>query len=97
MQIVRSEEYEEMKKSFFRRHKRDFQIDTRGSFAEKYYKTYVFEDGAIWYEVMMRIYEGAEAEVHGIKIPVEVELTQTEFWSSDDSESRYYFEPWDVG
>ena len=28
MQIVRSEEYEEMKKSFFRRHKRDFQIVT---------------------------------------------------------------------
>ena len=97
MNIVTYNEYEEMKKKFFCKHNNDFQCDTRGNSAEYYRKTYVFGDGAIWYEVMMKIYTGAEAEVHGIKILVEVELMQTEFWSSDDSESRYYFEPWDVG
>lgn len=97
MKIVRSAEYEDMKKSFFRKHNNDFHCYTRGNSAEYYCKTYVFEDGAIWYEVMEKIYKNAEAEVYGFKIPVEVALMQTEFSSSDDSERRYYFESWDVG
>ena len=97
MNTVTSYEYEELKKKFFHKHNNEFQCDTQGNSAEYYHKTYVFEDGATWYEVMMKIYESVEAEAHGIKIPVEVELMQVEFWSSDDAESKYYFEPWDVG
>lgn len=97
MNIVTYNEYEEMKKKFFCKHNNDFQCDTQGNSAEYYHKSYVFEDGAVWHEVMQKIYKNAEADVYGFKIPVEVELMQTEFWSSDDAESRYYFEPWNVG
>ena len=89
-------EYVEEFKKFCHKHNNDFNCTTTGHSAEYYHKTYMFSDGATWYEVMTKIYENVEAEAHGIKIPVEVELMKTEFWSSDDAESKYYFEPWNV-
>ena len=96
MQIVRSEEYEEMKKSFFRRHKRDFQIDTRGSFAEKYYKTYSFKDGASWYDVATRETVTERVEIKFCNVPVSVDMMKIEFWNSDESSSKVFYAPWDI-
>lgn len=96
MQIVRSAEYEEMKKSFFRRHKGDFQCDTRGSSAENYNKTYSFKDGASWYEVMTRETVTDRVEIKFYNVPVSVDMMKIEFWNSDDSSSKVYYEPWDI-
>lgn len=96
MRIVRRAEYEEMKKSFFRRHKGDFQCDARGSSTENYHKTYNFKDGAIWYEVMTRDAVTERVEIKFCNVPVSVDMMKIEFWNSDESSSKVYYEPWDI-
>lgn len=96
MQVVRSSEYEEMKKSFFSRHRGDFQCDTRGSSAENYRKTYSFKDRAIWYEVITRQTVAKRVEIKFCNIPVSVDMMRIEFWNSDESSSKVYYEPWDI-
>lgn len=96
MNVVKFDEYENDKKEFFRKHKNDFRCETSNGSAEYYNKTYVFDDGAIWYEVMRKVYENIKVEIYYISIPVEVELFQTEYWSSDNADSKVYYEPWDV-
>lgn len=57
----------------------------------RYWKTYVFVDGAVWYEAMCPTYEQAEVEVKMVKITVEIKMLRTEFWSTE-SGSKYYYE-----
>ena len=96
MNIVRYNEYESDKVAFFKKHKNDYQCETQGSSAEYYRKTYVFADGAIWYEVMQQKYVETEVEIYYCNIKTEVCLFETEYWSSDNAESKYYYEPWEV-
>ena len=90
---VSYKEYNEMKKNFFEKHDFDFKTNT-SSLDEynRYHKEYIFADGAMWYEVMSPEWEEVEAEVKYVKVKVSVKLFRTEFWSSDDATSRYYYE-----
>ena len=96
MKIVRRAEYEDMKKSFFRKRNNDFQCDTRGSSAENYHKTYSFKDGATWYEVMTRETVTERVEIIFCNVNVSVDMMKIEFWNSDESSSKVYYEPWDI-
>ncbi len=96
MKIVRSAEYEDMKKSFFRKHKEDFQCDTRGSSAENYRKTYSFKDGATWYEVMTKETVTERVEIKFCNVKVSVDMMKIEFWNSDESSSKVYYESWNM-
>lgn len=92
-------EYRALKDSFFKKHKHDFQCDT-SSMDEygTYYKTYVFADGGIWYERNAHVCRKATAKavVEGIEIELsqDVELFEVEYFSSDDANSRKYYEKW---
>ena len=58
---------------------------------DRYHKEYVWSDGSEWYEVTELIREKGTINVHGIEFVVEVEMWRTEFWSSDNSKSKYYY------
>lgn len=96
MDIVTEHEYNDIKRAFFRKHNNEFQCETEGSSAEYYNKTYVFDDGAVWYEVMQKQTVMAQAKYHNVEFPAEVEVMETEFWSNEDSESKYWYQAWDV-
>ena len=96
MNIVRNAEYEDIKKSFFRKHKGDFQCDTRGSSAENYYKTYSFKDGATWYELMTKETVTERVEIKFCNVNVTVDMMKIEFWNSDESFIKVYYAPWDI-
>lgn len=85
--------YSADKKAFFNKHKNNFdcmttQMDQYG----RYGKIYNFEDGAIWYENMAPTYETAEVMVKLVPIKVEVKMFRTEYYSTDDATSKYYYE-----
>lgn len=92
-------EYHDAKTAFLNKHskKSDWKCETSPMDQYGvYYKTYMFEHGAIWYERMAPVWRKAEAEVEveGIKIKIEqdVKLFETEFWNSDNAASRKYYE-----
>lgn len=85
-------EYMTDKMEFISKHNHDYVIDTSPMDDYGcYYKTYVFTDGAIWYEAMSPQIVPAVTEVYGVKCKVEVKLFRTEFWSTE-SESKFYYE-----
>ena len=57
----------------------------------RYHKEYCWEDGAVWYEVTELENELKEVEAHGLKYIVEIEFWKTEYWSSEDSTSKYTY------
>ena len=86
-------EYNDEKNNFFKKHDYNFKCDT-SSMDEygRYHKEYVFEDGAVWYEVMSPDCIAYEVEVKMVKICETVKMLRTEFWSSDNASSKYYYE-----
>ena len=78
---------------FFKKHKNDFELQTSPMDEYgTYHKEYVFTDGAIWYEVMSPEYVTQEVEVKLCKVTVEIKMFRTEFWSSDNASSKFYYE-----
>ena len=56
-------------------------------------KMICWEDGATWYEVTDTEYsEVVEVNVHGIICHVTVQLRKTEYWSTEDSASKCFYE-----
>lgn len=90
---VNYESYSNEKKAFFKKHDNDFRCDT-SSMDEygRYWKTYIFEDGAQWYEAMSPEYVSQEVEIKMCKMTIEVKMFRTEFWSSDNATSKFYYE-----
>lgn len=93
MTIVDSAEYNAQKKAFIKKHKGLKRVDT-SSMDEysSYHKEYICEDNAMWYEVMSPYYKTVEMEINKCKVSLDVKLFQTEFWDSDNSNSRFYYE-----
>lgn len=86
-------EYQSIKEAFFKEHNYDFKVGT--SELDEYgvyYKTYVFEDNAIWFERMSPEFIKEAVELKFTKVDVEVKMLRTEFWNTDDSTSRYCYE-----
>ena len=93
MKIVDCIEYGTEKRAFMEKHDYDYRVET-SSMDEygRYHKEYIFQDGAIWYEQMSPVTETATIELHKCTIPVEVKFFRTEYWTNEDSESRYLYE-----
>lgn len=90
---VNYKEYEELKKRFFEKHNYDYRIET--SVMDEYghyHKEYMFEDNAIWYESYRPTYEKVEVEVKKVKVNVEIKMFCTEFWNTEDSKSKCFYE-----
>jgi hypothetical protein len=95
MNTVTYEQYNEEKAAFFAKHDNDFKVESKyGSESSSYLKTYVFEDGACWHELLRNVHEEAEFTHRGITFKSNVSLAQMEFWDSDNSKSRYYYSKW---
>lgn len=98
MATVSYETYRADKESFLKKHP-DWTVDT-SSMDEygRYRKCYVTTDGALFVEEMCPVWETAEAEaeLHGVKVTVknDIKMMRTEYYSTDDSKSRYYYEKW---
>lgn len=98
MATVSYETYMADKKAFLRKHP-DWTVDT-SSMDEygRYTKQYMSTDGAIFTEEMYPCWETAEAEVelHGVKVTLKdtIYMMRTEYYSTDDSNSKYYYERW---
>lgn len=89
---VTYKEYELDKKNFFEKHHYDYRVETSPMDEYgRYSKTYCFEDGATWYEVMSPEYVTTEVEVKKVIVKVEVKMFKTEYWSSEKG-SRFYYE-----
>ena len=58
----------------------------------RYHKTYVFKDGAVWYETMFPEYVKQNVEIKLCSVEVEVKMFVTEFWNTDKSETKRYYE-----
>ena len=87
MITVTMDDYHKIKKDFFNKHKNVIDEKRDGTYAETR-----FEDGAAWYEVTDEIHELVEVEVHKVKCNFWVSMLRYEFWSTDDSVSRYMYE-----
>ena len=80
------------KKAFFEKHDYNYKCDTSSmDMYGRYTKTYSFEDGAQWMELMSDEYVEQEVEVKLVKMNVKFHLFKTEFWSTE-SGSKYYYE-----
>lgn len=86
------DEYTKTKQAFLKKHRLD-RVDT-SSMDEygTYHKEYICEDGGIFYEVMSPSYEKATVTVKGVAVEVEVKLFKTEYWNSDNAQSKFYYE-----
>ena len=91
--LVDYNRYVEDKKAFFEKHKFDFNCDTSplNEYSE-YHKTYIFADHSVWYELIRPCYEDYTVAVKGVTIKGKAKLLQTEYWSTDNSESKVYYE-----
>lgn len=91
--------YDNEKMAFIRKHGKKYDWKVETSPMDQYgvyYKTYIFENGACWYERMSPAYRSkeVETEIEGItvKATIGIKLFETEFWSSDDPNSKKYYE-----
>ena len=86
--------YESEKIAFFKKHDMDYVQHTSELIDGGYHKEYVFEDGAVFYESMMRVEEVQILTAHGITTKVPVVYLRTEYWSSDKSGTNAVYENW---
>lgn len=86
-------DYTDEKQEFFKTHHYDYRVYTSGlDEYDCYHKEYVFTDGAIWYELMGAVTESATINVHGLEIKTDVRLYRTEYWSTENAISKFYYE-----
>lgn len=76
---------------FARKHNNDFTVVTSPMVDNCYHKNYYFADGAEWVECNDIVIEPIEAVVHGVKVVAVVKMTRCEYWSTDDSKSKYVY------
>ena len=75
--------------------KNDFRVETSPMINDRYDKKYLFEDGSTFWEINEIITEEVEVEVHVITCKAQVELYRHEYWSTDDSSTKYWYESLD--
>ena len=91
---VNYETYENEKLAFFRKHEMDYVQNTSEMSAGMYHKEYVFSDGAIFYESMMKVEEEQIIEAHEIKTKVTVSYMKTEYWTNENCGTNTVYENW---
>lgn len=94
MATVNFKEYQKDLVNFCTKHneKADCIIYTSPMVNNSWHKEYCYSDGSTFYEINEIIEEKVEIEIHGIKANVTVKLYRTEYWSTDNSQSKFYYE-----
>lgn len=90
---VSYKEYSKEKANFLLRHG-EWKVETSPLQGTVYYKTYICEDGAVWYERMEKRTLYKVVEINGFDTTASVDIQETEFWHSDDSASKLMYEKW---
>ena len=85
-------DYINRKTKFFQKHGSLYDMETTPlDEYESYTKTYIFEDGATWWEKMTPVIVTEEVEVKRINVNVDIKMLQTEYWDTEKG-SEYYYE-----
>ena len=87
-------EYEKDFGEFLKKHQKgsnEISVSTSPMTNDRYHKTYASTDGGEFTEINERVTEMAEAEIHGLKVTVPVVLYRTEYWSTDNSKSKFVY------
>lgn len=95
MRTVTYDEYSKDLKNFIDKHSKkcDWKVYTSPLIDGQYHKNIVFEDGSEFTEINELNYsEVVEIMVHNIPVTVTVDLIRHEYWSTDDSVSKYWYE-----
>ena len=87
-------EYQEDLIAFCQKHnkKAECRVETSPFENNQYHKNYLYSDGATFTEINEIVYEEVEIEVHGIKVKTTVELFRTEYYSTDNSKSKFVYQ-----
>lgn len=91
---VNFEEYQKDLKRFCKKHNQngECKIETSPMINNCYHKNYIYDDGSNFTEINEIVVEEVEVKVHGIFIKVDVQLWRTEYYSTDDSKSKYFYQ-----
>ena len=71
--------------------KAECKVATSAMIENCYHKDYMWSDGHNWTEITTLVMETAHVEVHGVTVSVEVLFYRTEFFSTEDSRSKYLY------
>lgn len=90
--IVTVQEYYVDKNAFFKKHSdADWKVET-SPMGENglYFKTYSFDDGAMWCERMELKTIKKSVEVNKCSVVVDIRLQEIEYWSTEMPSKCYY-------
>lgn len=88
--IVTVNEYEKEKVKFLYEHQ-EFEVHTCLIDENQYHKEYVCANGDTWYEIMKPITKEEVVEVNKCFVKINVNLFETEFWTSIQSRSKFCY------
>ncbi len=91
---VSYDEYFKELTAFCKKHnaKAECKVETGPMTDNRYYKNYMYSDGHNWSEVTELVIETVKVEVHGIVVTTEVSFWKTEYYSSENGASKYFYE-----
>lgn len=95
MITVNCNRYQEDLNQFIKKHSKDADLQILTSPFEngRYHKDYLFSDGAWFTEInYMNHTEEIETEVHGIIVKATIKMIKHEYWSTDNSTTKYWYE-----
>ena len=90
MDIVTFKEYMEEKAKFHIKHGKYEEFATSSNITHAKY--IYFDDGAVWYEVSTVVEEEINGEKYGVKYSFPLQIIKTEYWTSENSVSKFVFE-----
>ena len=91
---VNYEQFQNEKKAFFAKHNHDFNICTSPMDEyDRYCKDYLFADGHVWHEDYSPVWmhEIVQGKYCG-KISVDTKMFRTEYYNTENADSKYYYE-----
>ena len=90
-------DYETEKREFFARHSHETGDVKEYSHMDDFgvtRKSFCFADGASWHERNEKNTESKKVSIRGIEVTVSIDLFKCEYWDTDNSNSRYFYEVW---
>lgn len=92
-------DYKKALNDFYLKHQKrghEIHIKTSRLQSNMYTKEYISTDGSIFTEVnSTNLIEDVPVSIHGLHFTVPVKFFRTEFYSTDDSKSKYFYEKLD--
>lgn len=93
MKEVTYNDYTKDLEKFIAKHckKSDLDVYTSPYINGQYHKNYTYIDGQFT-EVNREVWEKVSINIHGQNVDVNIHAIQHEYWSTDDSGSKYWYE-----